>query len=331
VSGATGPSITASDGRYLMGTVAEVTLSAPDAEQARRALDLVFADLERLDGLLTRYAPDSGLSRLNAAAGQGPQVVDPALADILRDAVEGSRRTGGAFDVTVGPLIALWTDAARDDRIPRPADVEAARGHVGVAGILVGDGDRVELTDPAMSIDLGGVAKGYALDRAVETLRARSISSALLQIGQSSTWALGAPSGEDGWRLGLRGASGAVEGLVTLRDRAFSVSSSLGQWSVIEGRRFGHVVDPRTGQALSRAAQAAVVADDATTAEILSTALVVLEVEEGMAIVESMPGVEARWLDESGRARRSSGWAAATAEEVWGLPDASQELLLERS
>ncbi|MGH0035564.1 MAG: FAD:protein FMN transferase [Myxococcota bacterium] len=314
------PAVAVSDGRYRMGTVAEITLPDPDVARARRRIDRVFELLARFDRLFSRHDPESDLSKLNARAGRGPQTVDPDLAEILGRAVEGSRQTDGAFDVTVGPLVALWIEAARSDRIPSAADLAAARRHVGRDAIgLAGDG-RVALADSAVSIDLGGIAKGFALDRAVAALREQGVSSALLQIGQSSTWALGAPPGEPGWRLGLRGASGGVEGAVTLRDRALSVSSSLGQWSVIAGRRFGHVVDPRTGQALTRALQAAVVAEDATTAEILSTALVVLSPEEGLALVEARPGVEARWLDDTGQAQRSSGWQALTSERAWPPP-----------
>lgn len=306
-----------SDGRYVMGTVAEVTLPDRDVARARRRIERIFADWERLSALLSRHDPESGLSRLNAAAGRGPQRVDPDLARVLRDAIAGARATGGAFDVTVGPVVALWVEAARKGRLPSDDAVAEARSHVGAERIRIDERGRVELPDPAMSVDLGGVAKGYALDRAVEALREEAVRSGLLQIGQSSTWALGAPPDAPGWRLGLRGASGAVESAVTLRDRAFSVSSSLGQWSEIEGRRFGHVVDPRTGWALGRGVQAAVVADDATTAEILSTALVVLGADEGMAIVEALDRVEARRLDDSGDVRTSRGWRAATGEEPW--------------
>jgi thiamine biosynthesis lipoprotein len=298
-----------------MGTVAEVTVHGSDPAVARRQVEAVFTEIARLEAQLSRWRPESALSRLNAAAGRGPQPVPADLARVLREAVHGRALSRGAFDVTVGPVVALWVEAARSDRIPREADIAAALRSVGAQRIRVDGEGRVELPDPRTSVDLGGIAKGYALDRAAERLRAEGVEAALLQIGQSSTWALGAPPGEAGWRLGLRGASGQVESTVRLRDRAFSVSSSLGQWSVIGGRRFGHVVDPRTGWALERAAQAAVVSGDATTAEILSTALVVLDPQDGMAVVESLGGVEARWLDDAGHRMESSGWAAVTAEE----------------
>jgi thiamine biosynthesis lipoprotein len=166
-----------------------------------------------------------------------------------------------------------------------------------------------------MSVDLGGIAKGYALDRVRDTWG--SVDAALLSFGQSSILALGAPPAEEGWHMALRGASGEVIGVVILRDQAFSVSSTLGQWSEIEGVRYGHVIDPRSGQALRRAASASVVAPTATLAEVLSTALVVLPPARGASLVESLEGCEARIEDESGHVVVTSGWLRVTRFEAW--------------
>ena len=172
-----------------------------------------------------------------------------------------------------------------------------------------------------MSVDLGGIAKGFALDRIAAHWRreARGDVDALLSFGQSSVWALGTAPGDVGWRLALRDADGELTGTVTLRDQAFSVSSSLGQWTEIGGRRYGHVIDPRTGLPLELGAQAAVLAPNATTAEVLSTALLVLGPGAGLELVESLPGVEARMLLDGGAVRMSHGWLEASRYE--SLPD----------
>ncbi len=162
------------------------------------------------------------------------------------------------------------------------------------------------------SVDLGGIGKGFALDRMRAELRRAGIDSALLSFGRSSVWAVGAPPGEEGWRLLVQGSGEGFAGLVTLRDRAFSVSGSLGQWSEIGGVTYGHVIDPRSGVALTRRRQAAVVAADATRAEALSTALVVLGEREGLALVAQLADAEAMWIDEQGRTWMSPGWQRAS-------------------
>jgi len=301
-----------------MGTVLEVTLVSDRPEEARRQIARAFERVLALDAQLTRFDPRSELSRLNQSAGQGPQTVGRDLAAVLARSIEGTQLTRGAFDVTVGPLVALWIRAAHRDRAPSAEEITRELAHVGATRIRISGSAAVDLPDPGMRVDLGGVAKGYALDRVAAQLHATGFDTALVQLGESSTWALGAPPGEPGWRLGLRGASGDVEGVVLLRDRAFSVSSSLGQWSEIGGRRYGHVIDPRDGRALTRTAQAAVVSGDATLAEILSTALVVLGPDQGLEVVEGLDDVEARYLDESGEERTSSGWQQATRYRAFG-------------
>ena len=166
-----------------------------------------------------------------------------------------------------------------------------------------------------MSIDLGGIAKGYALDRMLPALRDAGITSALLSFGQSSAWAFGVPPGAPGWRLLARGPDGGFSGILTLRDAALSVSGSLGQWSEIEGRRYGHVLDPRSGEPLTRRREALVVAPNATLAEALSKALLVLGEREGIALIEAQHGCEALLLDAEGGAWSTSGWQLRTAFE----------------
>jgi thiamine biosynthesis lipoprotein len=230
------------------------------------------------------------------------------LAAALAAARDYGALTSGAFDVTVGPLVALWTEAARRDREPEAAELEAALARVGVEKLRVTE-TRAELPLSGMSIDLGGLAKGWALDRMRELLAAEAVSRAFVSFGQSSLLGLGAPPDAPGWRVLLRGVDRPYEGVVTLHDRALSVSASLGQWSEIGGRRYGHVLDPRSGRPLTQRREAAVVDTNATRAEAL-TKLLVLEPDEGLALLESLDGVEGILMEE-GRTRRSSGWDAA--------------------
>lgn len=295
-----------------MGTVLEVTLVTRNEAAARDAIEEAFAYARRLESVLSRYDPESEVSRLNATAGSGPREVGPHTLELLRDAVLYAELTRGAFDVTVGPLVTLWVEAARNDRLPAPSELAEARLRVGAERIAIHPDGRVELPAPGMSVDLGGIAKGYALDGMVRRLGERGFRDALLSFGQSSTWASGSPPDHTGWRLLLRAPSGGFLGVLTLRDRALSVSSSLAQSSEIEGRRFGHVIDPRSGWPLTEEREAAVVARDAELAEVLSTALLILEPEDGLALVETLPRTEALLITGSRDRRQSSGWLEET-------------------
>ncbi len=288
-----------------MGTVLEITLAA-DVPRAR--MERLFAIAARLDRLLTRHAPDSALQRLNAAAGRGPQRVHPELARVLAQSIALSALTRGAFDVTVGPLVELWTAAAARNAPPGAAELRAARALVGSDGLRALPPDTAEILRPGAQVDLGAVAKGHALDRMAAELRHGGVASALLSFGQSSLWALGTPPDGPGWRLLIAAPDGGFAGRLTLRERAVSVSGSLGQWSEIGGRRYGHVIDPRSGQPLRRAVQAVALCDTAALAEALSTALLVLGAREGIALAASLSRCEALILEPDAAPLRTPGF-----------------------
>jgi len=241
-----------SDGRYTMGTVLEITLEGLEPKPAARALDDLYEVASRLDRLLSIYDPESDVSRLNRTAGRGRQPVDAEVEEILQRSIAYSELTRGAFDVTIGPVVDLWMAAADRDAAPTALELAVARERVGPNRISVVLGEGISLSEAGMKLDLGGIAKGYALDRMLPLLERHGIESALLNFGQSSSWAVGAPAGSTGWRLLVRGPRGRFAGLITLRDQALSVSGSQGQWVEIGGRRYGHIIDPRSGEPLMR-------------------------------------------------------------------------------
>jgi thiamine biosynthesis lipoprotein len=307
--------VTVSDGRYVMGTVLEISLVARSEQQGRAVLAQLFERAEGLDALLTVYDSESELSQLNRAAGQGARPVSPELARVLSLSSEYARLTRGSFDVTVGPLVELWTDAAARGAPPTAQEIAAARRRVGSEWIRVHADGSAELAGPGVSVNLGGVAKGYALDRMLPILAQHGIENALLNFGQSSTWALGRPADAEAWRLLARGPGESFLGVLNLEDRALSVSGSLGQWVEIGGRRYGHVVDPRSGQPLRQRRQALVLAPQAALAEALSKAVLVLGEHEGLALVQARPGCEALLVDADGTIWRTPGWNPITRFE----------------
>jgi thiamine biosynthesis lipoprotein len=305
------PPVVVADGRRAMGTVLEITLVANSHAEGRAALDAAFAEVERLGALLTTWDPDSELMQMNRAAGRGPRAVDPDLARVVAVSLEHSRDTRGSFDPTVGPLVALWARAAERGAAPDPDELAAALARVGAGNVVVGSDGRVALSRPGVSVDLGGVAKGYALDRILAVLERFGIEAALLNFGRSSTWAKGRPPDARAWRLLARGPGEAPLGVLELSDRALSVSGSLGQSIEIGGRRYGHVLDPRTGFPLERELEVYVVAPDAALAEALSKAVLVLGPAEGLGVVAEHPGCEALLLAADGARWRTRGWDAA--------------------
>jgi len=298
-----------------MGTVLEVTLRVREESAGRALLERLYARTAALEAALSTWRPESSVSRLNAAAGAGPQEVDPALAALLHESLALSARTAGSFDVTVGPLVALWREAARRGRLPAEEEIAAARTLVG-AGLVELRGKRAALAKRGMSLELGGVAKGFALDRLAETLRAEGAADALFSFGESSVVALGAPEGGERWRLLVRGPEGEYAGILSLRDQALSVSGSLGQYEEIAGRRVGHVIDPESGMPVEGALLAVALAPTATAAEAWSKALLVLGAERGLELAEAEPGVEALLLEAGGRRSATSGFARAARFEA---------------
>jgi thiamine biosynthesis lipoprotein len=303
-----------------VGTVLEITLAAPTEAEAIAAMEELFRLAAELERVFTVFDPESPLRRLNRRAGGGPQVVDPEIAHILSESVAYWRLTGGAFDVTVGPLVDLWRLAVRRNEPPGETELAASLALVGSDKILMDKGGSVALERAGMSVNLGGIAKGYALDRMEERLRARGISEAFVSFGQSSILAVGAPPDTSGWRVLLNDAGEGFAGVATLRDQRLSVSASFGQWSEIAGRRYGHVIDPRSGEAMTRAAQAAVLAPSGALAEALSKALLILTQEQGLALLEGQPEVEGLLIEADGTAHATRGWAPAVAFESF-LPE----------
>ncbi len=297
------------DGRYTMGTVLQLTLCGTDPDRTRRTSDSLFQTAARLDRLLTTYAPDSPVSRLNATAGQGAMPVPAEVMDALSLSVRYWELTGGTFDITVGPLMALWK---RAPGLPSPDSVRHTLSRVGSHRIVLSPQGTVALAQN-MALDLGGIGKGFALDRMVALLKERRVGHALLNFGHSSQWAVGRPPDAPGWRLLVRLPDGTLTGIATLRDQALSVSGSLGQSVTLGDRRYGHVIDPRTGQPIQRDLLACVVAPSAAQAEALSKALLILGESEGTALLERLSGVEGLLLETNGRRWETRGWRQAVS------------------
>jgi thiamine biosynthesis lipoprotein len=300
-----------------MGTVLEISLFDPDLapEVVTPILNELYALAEELDGLLSTHKSQSAISRLNRSAGRGGEQVDGVVAEILRLSIAYSNLTLGTFDVTIGPLSNLWKAAAANAVRPTEAEITHARSRVGTDMIIEHEPGVFYLAQKGVELDLGGIAKGYALDRMLPILAQRGIETALLSFGQSSTWALGAPPGSEGWRLLVRGIEHDYVGVITLRDQALSVSASVGYADENDTEGYSHIIDPRSGQPVAEPRQAIVVAPQAALAEALSKALLILDVDTGLALVAAQPGCEGLLIQQGGAWRSTPGWSDAVRFE----------------
>jgi thiamine biosynthesis lipoprotein len=274
-----------------MGVQARLVLYAPGEAAARTAAGAAFDRLAALEDVMSDYRPTSELMRLCAQPPGTPVPVSDDLFAVLARAQELARLSDGAFDVTVGPIVRLWRAARKSGRLPEEAARREALAHTGWQHVRLDATARtVTLGLPGMQLDLGGIAKGYAIDEALAVLRQHGVERALLELGGDIR--LGAaPPGEEGWPLQVAHAD-AVHRHQRLAHAAISSSGDTEQFVEIDGRRYSHVVDPKTGLGLTSRLAATVVAPDATTSDGLSTMLTVLGPERGLPLVAShFPGV----------------------------------------
>ena len=289
-----------------MGMEFRVVMYAREAGAAREAAAAMFRRVAELNLVLSDYEEESELSRLNRTAGSGQAV--PVSRDLWRVLEAGQRMaelSQGAFDMTVGPAVQLWRRARRQRELPSPERLERARAAVGYAYLeLDGRTRAVRLTRPGMRLDLGGIAKGYVLDEALRVLEAHGVRRALVQAGGDV--AVGdPPPGRSGWRIELPWPEGAREGAtqwLLLRRCALATSGDVFQHVEIDGVRYSHILDPRTGVGLTDHSQVSVIARTGMVADALATTVSVLGPLEGMALVERAKGVAARVVRlENGR------------------------------
>jgi FAD:protein FMN transferase len=296
--------------RAAMATRFEIVLPGSDAVRLRAAGEAALHEIERLEAQLSFYRPDSELTRLNHRAATEPVIVEPQFFELLERAQRIHQLTAGAFDPTIAPLMRCWGFVGASGRWPDAGQLEAARAVTGMHLVRLDPGARsVRFERDGVMLDLGAIGKGYAIERALETLLDLGITSAILHGGTSTVHALGAPPGASEWkvaiprpktmhgRVGTRSTPGAETqtplAVVPLRDRAMSISAVWGKAFESEGEVYGHVLDPRLGRPVAGAMMAATIASSATEADAYSTALLVLGTTgfELMFDAASIPGL----------------------------------------
>jgi thiamine biosynthesis lipoprotein len=279
---------------FVMGTAAWVTVAGAGAAEAEEAAQEVFREFRRIESVMSAWADSSELSLLNAGAGSGPVAVSPELFALVDSSLRYSRGTFGAFDPTVRPLVLLWGFQGGEPALPSPGAIDSALALVGCDGISLDD-EALAVSLPAgAQIDFAGIAKGYAVDRGAAILERRGIRRALVNLG-GNIYALGSPPGGRGWRIGVRDPRGGLGtvGTILLADAAVATSGNYENFVEIDGRRYGHIIDPRTGRTVDGVLSVTVAAPTALAADALSTGFFVLGPVEAARALSSFEGVAA--------------------------------------
>ena len=286
--------------RYVMGTWCDLVIFDPDP--APDVVQSAFREIARLDDVLSSWNTESEVSRLNANAGRGPQPVSVDLANVAEESAALCTSTGGAFDPSVAPLLQAWGFYTESPGLPAPAIGREAASHVGCDRVTVRlDSRTIALADGA-ALDFGGIGKGYAVDRALAILRARGVTRAKIDFGSSSLGYLGDVDG--GWPIVIPDPRDRDNPLLTLRIPGGAVSTSSQRERSFErdGRRYGHIFDPRLGRPVeSSLLSVTVIAARGSTADALSTALFVMGAAQGKRLINRMPGVGAVFVEQSAK------------------------------
>ncbi|MBX3411370.1 MAG: FAD:protein FMN transferase [Pirellulales bacterium] len=300
-----------------MGVSFTVSLYATDLVVANRAADAAFARIKQLNDLFTDYDPKSELMRFCREAEPGRMYpISPELWDVFQASQRFAEQSDGAFDITVGPYVRLWRRARKLHELPSAGRLAEARPRVGFRLLSV-DPTRPQasLAVPGMRLDLGGIAKGYAADEAIRVLKEQGIDRALVA-ASGDIRVSDPPPGRAGWRVGvasLDAEKGEPSRYLTLQHAAVSTSGDAFQFVEIEGRRYSHIVDPRTGIGLTDRMSVTVIAPNGMTSDALATAACVLGLERGFKLIESIEGVEAfavRMIDGQLQTRETPGFAS---------------------
>ncbi len=286
--------------RQAMATRFEIVLHGENVVALRAAAEEALDEIERIESQLSLYRPTSEIARVNALAAHQPVRVAPGVFRLLERAQHLSTETGGAFDITIGPLMRAWGLMGGSGRVPDATMLAEARAKVGMHLVHLDAGNfTVQFARDGVMLDLGAIGKGYAIERAAECLREAGVTNAILHGGTSTIFALGHPPNLEAWNVALDyppenpDEPPELLAVVPLRDEALSVSAVWGKSFQSDNKTYGHVIDPRTGQPATGASLAAVVIPAATDTDALSTALLTVGVEGFDRFVALRPAMRA--------------------------------------
>ena len=284
-----------SGSRIVMGTFANITAVAKDLKTAGASVEAAFSRLKRVDELMSDYIADSQLSQVNRDAFDKPIPVDNDLFEVLRISGKYSRQTDGAFDITVGPVVKLWRSTQDGGDLPTETELAEASAKVGFKKLILDEENKtVRFAVDGMRLDLGGIAKGYAIDLAIEAMQQTGAIGGLIDVG-GDVRCFGPPSDDkESWLVGLQDPS--VEGqlllVLKLRDMAVATSGDYQRFAEVDGKKYSHIINPQVGSTADELVSVSIVARTATAADALATAVSVMGRQKGLELVDSLDETE---------------------------------------
>ena len=288
--------------QIVMGTFARVVVVAKSQDAGRKCIRAALEEIHKVDGLMSNYKSDSDIGRVNKEAAAEPVQVSESTYEVLRRSVEFSKLTDGAFDITVGPLMVLFRDAEREAVAPSPEQIAEAKSKVGFEKLKLDSENRtVQFAVEAMRLDLGGIAKGYAIDEAIEAAQRGGALGGMVDIGGDIRCFGSPPEGRKHWLIAVQDPNAIIAGTtgdgllmkLKITDAAVATSGDYQQFVMIEGTRHSHIMNRKTGTSAEGLSSVTIIADNATDADALATSVSVMGAEKGLALIEKLPGTEA--------------------------------------
>ncbi len=284
----------------VMGTFARVVAITDDVATGNQCVESALDEIHNVDNLMSDYKEDSEITRINRNAFARPVKVGLATFEVIERSVEFSRLTDGAFDVTVGPFVKLFRTARDTGQAPTPEQIADAKAKVGYEKLVLNDEEKtIRFTVEGMSLDLGGIAKGYAVDKAIEAVQKLGALGAMVDLGGNVRCFGTPPQGKKTWTIGLQDPNtdnAAASGLLLklhLSHESVATSGDYQQFAIIDGKKQSHIIDRRTGKGAEGLSSVTIIAPNATDADALSTAVSVLGPQKGLELIESMPDTAA--------------------------------------
>jgi thiamine biosynthesis lipoprotein len=293
--------VTVSDSRLTLGTIVEITLVGQDKQALEGALTAAFERIAELEKITDRFTANSEISAINRRKDNGPIPVSADMLNMLVLSRKISDLTGGAFDVTVAPLVDLWGFDV-GGRLPKKEDIERERARVDYHRVIIDeDAGTITLTDPSVRLELGGIAQGYAAREAEKVIRARGVKSGVINIS-GDIIVIGTKAGKP-WRIGVQDPrnTDALCAVIKAEDIAIVTSGDYERCFFVDGVRYHHILDPKTGYPARGCASVTVVTRDVALADGLSTAVFVLGPEAGADLVRSLDGVDVLIVTDDGK------------------------------
>lgn len=290
--------------QFIMGTLVEITVSHSDPQVIQAVTTQAFDEMKRLEQLMSTYLPDSEISQINRAAGKEAVPVSLEVEEVIREGIFWSRQSGGAFDITVEPLVQLWDFDSENEVIPGRATLRKTAALVNYKNIEIFD-HKVRLARPGMAINVNGLAKGYAVDRAVSILRGM-VPNGIVNAG-GDLFAFGQKSKESPWTIGLQHPRKPQDLLAAfaVKNQAVATSGDYQRYFVKDGVRYHHIFDPATGMPARKMISTTLITTEVMEADAMATAVFVMGPEAGLAWVDSLDNVEAMVMLEDGSIRYS--------------------------